>query len=367
MLYRERTNREKYTPQILKKVFFEQFNDKFKPVPAHILSLRDSRSIDYPEQYDKGCNVPTIVKHEPLHYSNHVSKCSPGIVHLHCGNGHDVYKIIMCGREWCEECGKKDSLIHKRRVARWIGKYSQMKSVGYLVITIPKEVRHKFLSKFDLQNFRTYIRRKLKHSGISGKPIERGFIRYHYAGDCKNCNGNGCQSCNNTGASIEWNPHLNVLIESTFIPKNNLDNFRNEVGKWLSKYTKIDVRKKANIKYSYTTDPKRKNHRLKYVVRSTLRLFHPEYSKIVKGFRTGAMFGKFEKEEILNKEQVLQKKCCPVCFEKNGIFHEKLTTVSFLNREQYKNVKYFLLNSGLMYKNSYIFAPDESNPSLLRC
>ena len=368
MLYRVRENRPQFTPSVLKKVFFEQFTDKFKPQTDHFFRYRDSSHIDYPEQYDKGYNTTKEYKPTPEKYNYHVIRCSPGIVHLQCTSGHEVYKVISCGREWCEDCGKKDSLIHKRRVARWYGKYHTFNSVGYMVVTIPKEIRHKFKTKFDLANFRTYIRRKLKSTGITGTKIERAFIRYHYAGDCKICKGKECERCNYTGADSEWNPHINILFESGFIPKIHIEKFKNDIAKWLSKYTGIDVRKKGNVNYSYTNDPKKKNHKLSYVVRSTLRIFNPELAAIVKGFRTGITVGKWKKEEIIqDPEQILQKKCCPACFEEYGIIDSKLKTYGVMNREQFKKVNYSLTNGGVLFKKSYIFVRNEKDPALLRC
>jgi len=88
-----------------------------------------------------------------------VPKCSPGYIYGACNGGHKFASVQLCGKEYCSECGKDGSPIHSRRVSRWLPKVEQFTQVGYLVVTIPIELRPYFLNKDRLKHFRKeYIR-----------------------------------------------------------------------------------------------------------------------------------------------------------------------------------------------------------------
>ena len=164
--------------------------------------------LHYPELYDKthnGLNKPPEPKAVPPVL---LQPCVTSFIRGNCSNGHFYAKALVCGKEWCPDCGQDNSIIHKRRQARWWGKVMQMKKVGYLVLTIPRELRPTFMQKEALQDFRKYVTQKLKRMGY-----KRGLQRYHWAGDCPICTGHGCKICRWTGSDTVYKPHLNVLIE----------------------------------------------------------------------------------------------------------------------------------------------------------
>jgi hypothetical protein len=253
---------------------------------------------------------------------NNMPACSNLFLAGSCTAGaHRHIKAIVCGKEWCRDCGRLDSIVHRRRMARWHAKVHSMEKVGYLVITIPIELRKFYNTKEALTEFRTYIRRKLQRTNIAGKSelIEtpynyttkagkkrigtrrdykgylNGLIRWHYAGDCKKCKGEGCEYCRFTGAGDEWHPHLNILIQEGYINKRILNNFRDDITEYFKKRFP-SYRSKGNIHYQFKRKEGEKSHVLRYVTRATQRKYHPEICKMLKGFHTSSSWGKWKKE-----------------------------------------------------------------------
>jgi hypothetical protein len=142
-------------------------------------------------------------------------------------------------------------------------------SVGYMVVTIPKEFWIK--DKKMLKKFRRYIVRKLKRMGI-----KYGKARYHWAGDENRC----------------FYPHLNILMGSGWIDRSVLDELKNDVAEWFG------VSGQVVIEYHYTKDIKKILHWVEYVCRPTLNLIEDNDEKwfvwysVVKNFVNDVEWGK---------------------------------------------------------------------------
>lgn len=270
------------------------------------LTLAGLRPVNYPEQYAKSDTTQ-------------ISPCSRNFIKGQCSQGHIYLKTLVCGKEYCPECGKIDSDAHQRRKARWWPKLFSLKNVGYLVITIPVIAREKFKDREALKEFRTFIRRKLIREGY-----KQGLIRWHWFGDCKQCKGEGCQECIGTGAGRQWNPHLNIFINQGYMPEKVFQeftsNWKNSVMKWIRDRWK-DIPGyaiKGNIHFNFCRTEKQKVHKLNYVTRSTFRIYNKEIATLLHGFRNAVSFGKFEKckkeSESENNELIsLESGLCPCC------------------------------------------------------
>jgi len=271
-----------------------------------------------------------------------IPRCTGIFITGHCGS-HRHLKATVCGKEWCQHCGKSGSLAHRRRISRWWNKLETFSTVGYMVITVPSELRNEFKDKKVLQEFRRYIKRKLQRTRISGKSqlvitpyiyktkagkirtgirqkvvgYAQGFIRYHYAGDCAACNGNGCDTCLQTGADREFKPHLNILLPESHIKKEILTKFRNEIAVWFRKRFKMSYLPAGNIHYKYYSRPAQRTHKLKYVTRATFRIYNTEIAEVLHGFHTASSWGKFKVKEPTFTEAA-EKGCCKTCMEETG-------------------------------------------------
>jgi hypothetical protein len=269
----------------------------------------------YPEPFDK----PHNGKEKPGFI---LTPCVNSFLKGSCGNGHRFLKALSCGKEWCKDCGEFESMIHQRRIARWFGRVLQMPKLGYLVVTVPSELRGEFLNRKMLSEFRTYCKRKLQRMGYM-----RGLVRYHWAGDCNHCNGTGlinseeCIVCKGTGAGREFKPHLNFLIDEGYLTPEQFEKkfvtFRKDVGKWFTKkFSHIAPGKfSGNLFYSYASDASHKVHKLKYITRATWRLYKKEVVDVIKGYRTSSVWGKFEKPEVNRVSELvsLESNQCPCC------------------------------------------------------
>lgn len=320
-----------------------------------VLYSTSTRRVYYPEQYAKVNNANSTLK-----------PCNAYFIKGQCNEGHKYLKAIFCGREWCPDCGKRNSAVHKRRIARWYDKAFELKKFGYLVVTIPAELRPYFLGShvnkhkretahYYLKKFRSYCKRKLERMNYS-----RGLIRYHWAGDCVKCKGHGCQDCEFTGAGKEFNPHLNIIIEESYLTPELFDQkfnqFKADLVQWFKRTFKKEV--KGNLFYSYAGKPALRMHKLKYITRATWRFNNYDVIDIIKGFRTSSSWGKFDKKEITDKSgaenkhdirelQSLENGICPICagaikweselILKNTMLKMNLTDIS---------AGYYLINDG---------------------
>jgi hypothetical protein len=201
------------------------------------------------------------------------------------------HKVVTCGKENCTVCGQDYSITHNRRIDRSYQKIMQLERVGYMVITVPDSLRDKFLDKQVLNDFRNYVRRKIKRE-ISA----RGLIRWHWCGD----------DC------VTWKPHLNVLMEKAYIPIERLEQIRKDIAAYF--FREFNKAVPGNIYYSYvtmytsngkkSTEQQEKiqrkiKHWLNYVLRATAK--HVKDTNVldtIYNYRNTGYFGKFEKTNI---------------------------------------------------------------------
>ena len=263
----------------------------------------------YLEQYAKSCKSPkdkayktdfydpdniTIKKFvlpPGLHGEDKTPACFSGFIKGECQNGHRFAKAILCGKEYCVDCGEKWSWVHQRRYYRWLPKINTFKTVGYLVITLPKEVRACFLDKDKLNEFRRYVIRLMKRNGY-----ERGLSRWHWCGD----------------DGKTWHPHLNLLFEEMWIDKDHLVKLRDLILAKLKLMVDRPV-KTIVINYSYSDNRVKHRHWLRYVTRATFRKFNDDIYGAINGYRNNVIWGKWTKDKKQNEVATLERGNCPIC------------------------------------------------------
>lgn len=270
--------------------------------------------------------------------------CSPGWISGGCNSGHEFIKNVLCGKEYCPDCGRDGSPIHSTRLKRWTPKQRQLKQFGYMVITIPEGLREIFKLPAALADFRRDIKNKLKKMKFS-----RGLMRWHFFGDCPECKGMGCRICGQTGAGTKYNPHLNIILEAGFIEVEILD----ELKKYLQKYFHRHYRRlitrtgivdlTANIHYQYIKEETKQVHAIKYVTRSTFRLFNKKLAENLRGFMTTTTFGKFDRGEF-NQDEKIENNICPKCND-----GKKVNWIALVKHEEI-NGKFQTLDNGTYYK-----------------
>ena len=190
------------------------------------------------------------------HYANRVPngknrhKCPNVYLTAECENGHRFLKTVVCGKEYCPNCGADWSDAHKRRFSRWLPKAERMKEIGYFVFTIPTELRDEYRTQEALNELTKRVTAGDKSKHIDGLlkslGFDRGLCRWHWFGD----------------KSHAYHPHLNVLIEAGQIPAKTLAKIKRE-------YAKILGVPMVVVNYSYTRKQKKMVHILKYITRST--------------------------------------------------------------------------------------------------
>jgi hypothetical protein len=147
-----------------------------------------------------------------------------------------------------------------------------------------------------------------KHKRQGGY-FDRGLLRWHWFGDRK---------------KGRYNPHVNVLVDSSFIPADKLS------------IIKAGLREKLNcpdliVNYEYAKLPGEKYHLMEYITRSTFLKYEwsPWMAGQIYNFRNQRWWGKWNKsaawsfDDIAGKKvnkgdqlEKLEKKICPKCGEK---------------------------------------------------
>ena len=233
-------------------------------------------------------------------------KCPKFYKTVECKNGHRFAKKLVCGREWCPICGAEWSDSHKRRFSRWLGKVEQMKEMGYLVFTLPIEVRGGYRTKEALNELTKRVTCGDKSKRILGllkeMGFDRGLCRWHWFGD----------------KGDKWHPHLNVIIEAGRLSPLVL-------AKLKSKYAKLLGVPLAVVNYSYTRKQRKMVHILKYVTRATFLEEDWDYEMASElwNFRNMRAWGDWSGEPVWELKgeakyahiEMLEKGICPECGE----------------------------------------------------
>jgi hypothetical protein len=262
-----------------------------------------------------------------LYLSGQIPICSKGFVTGGCSDGHKYANNVLCGKEFCSDCGRDGSPIHCTRFLRWWPKADNFNSLGYYVVTIPECIREYYKSKIRLSEFRTAIKNKFKELGYTS-----GLMRWHLFGSCKSCGGKNCKECNYTGAGKNFNPHLNILIEGGYIENLEADknfsalkNFIKSYFKRKNNYTDYVV-----LNYSYASKTENKINFVKYITRSTFRIYDFELAKIFFNYRMTSTFGNFkevnQEQKIQSIEHKLENNICIICSK--AIKWNKLTKIT---------------------------------------
>lgn len=235
--------------------------------------------------------VPQITVPKHLHHFEVIPSCCTGYIMGQCQTGHHFAKAILCGKEFCADCGKNWSWIHQRRHYRWLPKVRSMRTVGYLVVTLPPAVRQYFLDKDHLNEFRRYCIRLMKREGFV-----RGLCRWHWCGE----------------DGYNWHPHLNFLFPGAYMSKEKLGDLRRKICAKVSSMSRIHLNTIV-LNYRYTDQENKKAFWCKYVTRSTWRKFSQPLAHVVKGYRNNVTWGKWETKKEDNSVAKLERNCCPLC------------------------------------------------------
>jgi hypothetical protein len=181
----------------------------------------------------------------------------------HCG--YRYWVKVPCNREYCPQCGKSNSLYHRKLYLQILGVLLRMWIVGgyvnYMVITCPEELREKWKDPDEMRKFMKSLSRKLKSLGLC--PV---LYRWHWAGD----------------RGRRWYPHLNLVFPMGYIDKEKLEKLRRYL-----------ERKGIKIIYcKYTRSLKKIRHLARYISRPTWILQDEVSPERFKGFRKWGVWGK---------------------------------------------------------------------------
>lgn len=279
---------------------------------------------------------------EDLYKSGQLPDCNRGFVYGNCGC-ESYAKNILCGKEYCKDCGRDGSPQHQKRFNRWMPKARALNKFGVLVVTIPEQLRYKYQNKIKLSALRTALKNKLKKLGF-----QKGLMRWHLFGDCDYCKGKACYKCNHTGAGNIFKPHLNIVIESGYIKDINAS-LIDELKKFITAYwQKIFNKTFTNvINYHYAKRLTDRIHQVKYITRSTFRIYDQEIDEDLKKYRMTSTWGNW-KDIKIEKEEAIDNNCCTNC--NNSIRWIKYSQLNNVNSIKYlTNGKFKIISSN--YEN----------------
>ena len=247
----------------------------------------DSAGGKLPAETPKINSLEPTTKDNPTNYP-----CGTLAIFTECETGqHHFAKKILCGKEWCPECGADDSQAHNRRIARWLPKFQQISQLGYFVIEFPDEYRKLYsygYSKRALQGVSDRIIKVLagKRTGRRGRVggyFNRGLGRWHWFGD---------------KVPGKWNPHFNVAVDGAYIEGERLVEIKRSLREAVNCPDLI-------IHYSYFEQPGEIYHKLKYISRATFHNYDwsPYMAEQLYGFRNCRWWGSWKNEPAwtLNK------------------------------------------------------------------
>jgi hypothetical protein len=202
--------------------------------------------------------------------------CGTWVYSEHCG--YRYWKRVPCGRDWCPECGKPNSLHHKKRYQEILDvmllMWLRAKFIAYMVITCTEELRELWKKPKELAKFREYIRRLFKREGLW--PV---LYAWHFAGD----------------KSKRWYPHLNLIIPMGYMDKKKLERIR----RLIEKRYGIKV-----VNYRYTRSLGKIMHWARYISRPTWNLQNEVKPDEWKHWRKWGIWG----DELLNlRKKVLSE------------------------------------------------------------
>jgi ribosomal protein S8 len=249
---------------------------------------------------------------EKIYSENRTPDCSRGFLSGKCATVHKYAVNILCSKEYCKDCGRDGSPQHSKRFNRMKPKSDLLDQLGILVVTFPAELRYEYLNKTKLNKLRRGIKNKLKSIGY-----DRGLMRWHLFGDCDLCDGKGCYMCYNTGAGEVYKPHLNVIINEGFIPDWTNSYLKHELHNFLENFWMREHKQKfeINVHYEYAKTDILRVHQIKYITRSTFRIYNDEVKETLNNYRLTTTFGSWKDFNVdkLTDEQKLDHNICTHC------------------------------------------------------
>ena len=171
--------------------------------------------------------------------------------------GTQYCKELICNREWCPHCGGDGGRGHLRRIAVKLDKARQIEGMGKFVITVPPEIRDRYRDPLKLAALGVSLKRMLQYHGY-----ERGFRRFHFFGEDHPKHGKQREG------PPKFHPHLEAIVEGGYLPPAKLAAIKKSIAHIL----KVNW-KRVNIHYRYVTDPQRKMHMLRYMLRPTFERY----------------------------------------------------------------------------------------------
>lgn len=250
------------------------------------------------------------VQYNPVQAENRTGCVSGYIIGQSAQN--TFFRPVCCGKEYCPICGADESIIHNRRMDRVHNRVMAMRysnnarSIGYLVLTIPDDLRD-VMDREALLAWKTYWKRKLKRAEYITTKIrarnvktnrvkvttirrkrseyKNGLIRYHWCGD----------------DATTYKPHLNILIPGAYLSRSILDSWKNDNAKFLQNYFKLEETPNGNLYYGYSNKLNKIRHFVRYVTRSTFRNVTRDNQYLLtmlNGFRNLTCFGEFDYTHI---------------------------------------------------------------------
>lgn len=269
-----------------------------------------------------------------------MQSCQNTAIQGSCGGGHAFLKVLSCGREYCPTCGLKGSDVHMQRYARIIPRMAHFASVGYFVIQWPVAARPGLRSRDVLSAVGSQVAKVFKKLGFA-----RGIRTWDWFGDPK------CPWCGAPGSlmdrrdpvagyrckyghefeldqvrdgAMQFNPHLNVLVEGAYLDRAGLAHIKEVLREALGQSELI-----VHYEYVGADDPARiakMLHMARYVVKpSFLRLsWDWGLAAILKGVRSIFYWGTWKDEPVWALEEVqdaeslasvvmLEGGNCPAC------------------------------------------------------
>ena len=243
--------------------------------------------------------------------------CGSKFLRADCSTGlHHFGKKLFCGDEWCIVCGEDGSPSHRRRIARWVPRVTQLAGAGYGVIEWPKAYRPGLRTKKALRRAADSVIDVLagKHtrSGREGGIFPRGQQRWHWFNDDK------------PGYRADvFNPHINFLVEGGELS-------RRELAELKAKLRAATGCPSLIVNYHYGQSPGWIMHKVRYITRATFknRAWDEAFAAELYNFRNIRWWGKWdsqpvwtlqeaeaEGEDIAGLEAVakLQSHTCPDC------------------------------------------------------
>ena len=165
------------------------------------------------------------------------------------------YRFFPCLKWWCPDCGAPKGAINKKRIARILDRIGQdinQTVLRQLVFTVPEERENDFQSKAALNSL---IRMAEK---ITKKlfPGLKCIASLHLFGD---------------RGRFRFRPHVHILVFDLkgcrlMLPQETLDLMRERWRLALQAYMRRPV-KVVDVQCSFVTEPKKINHRIRYVSR----------------------------------------------------------------------------------------------------